>query len=243
MNMSSNFQLPADEQDLFRQEYYGHSPVVIPRQSLLATPAEAFEGLMNACEAAKAGRAEIKLFLDDMMILDPQHPLLPQEKERSLDTYRARLSQDRRVSEFAIYSGAIQAHSPLIFDRVRGLLIELFGDNWMPPGWIDAELFLGRYQYTPGGVHKEARSNLHCVVDGSKSMLVWPEEACDETSLPVLGEHGLQPTAETVLSGVPGGILYWPPTHWHVGTSSGFRIGINIAVYEPEDSSSCCWAR
>jgi hypothetical protein len=196
------------------------------------TADEAFCALRDACTAAVTGRAQIKLFLDGMLVSNGRHPMLPREHE-DRDSYFARVCDG---PAFAIYCGSIQVHSPLLFDRSRALLARLLGPDWVADGWVDAELFFGHYAYTPGGIHQETRFNLHWVLDGEKTMLVWPEEAWDGSDLPGLERGDDVPRAEraVVLPGRPGDVIHWPPRHWHVGRSPGLSTGVNVAVYPGE---------
>jgi hypothetical protein len=250
MSTGTSHRLRPSELDRFQETYYERTPAVLPQSPMLASPDEAFDALVQACDAAATGRSQFKLFLDGKQAADASHPLLPRKGETTLSSYQTRLLAGPALPEFAVYCGSIQAYSPQIYDRARALLGGLFGDGWLPAGWIDMELFFGRYRYTPGGIHKEPRSNLHCVVAGQKSMLVWPEETWEPASVPVfdateLGRDADQPTIENrngselpgaaVLSGMAGDILYWPAKCWHVGISPDFSIGINIAVYQCED--------
>jgi hypothetical protein len=197
---------------------------VIHLERPLASRAEAFSVLSGACQAASAGRALVKLFVDGVLVPDPAHPLLPIEGEHS-DDYLTRVAQRH---DFAIYCGSIQAHSPLLFERLRRLLALLFGADWIPAGWIDAELFVGRYEHTPAGVHQEQRYNLHCVLDGRKTMLVWPPDAAAAPAARDMAGDAL------VLPGGPGDVIHWPPQHWHVGRSPQLSIAINVAIYPAE---------
>jgi hypothetical protein len=56
----------------------------------VVTADEAFGALRDACAAAAAGRAQIKLFLDGILVSDSRHPVLPQEHE-DRDSYFARV--------------------------------------------------------------------------------------------------------------------------------------------------------
>jgi hypothetical protein len=125
-------------------------------------------------------------------------------------------------------------HSPLLFDRSRELLASLLGRDWVPDGWIDAELFFGHYAYTPGGIHKETRLNLHWVLDGEKTMLVWPPEAWDGSDLPRVDQGDEAPGRPVTLPGRRGDVIHWPPRHWHVGRSPALSTGVNLAVYPGE---------
>jgi hypothetical protein len=145
-------------------------PGVTHVETPVVTAAEAFDALRAACRAAASGRGQIKFFLDGMLVADFRHPLLPRGHE-DRESYFARVSA---APAFAVYCGSIQVHSPVLFARCRALLAGLFGRDWVPDGWIDAELFFGHYAYTPGGLHQESRLNLHWVLDGEKSMLIRP---------------------------------------------------------------------
>jgi hypothetical protein len=108
----------------------------------------------------KGASANIKVFKDGMMVTESRHPILPHAGDTNLWEYQARLLKEMSGTEFAVYCGSVQKHSPIIFERARMLLTRLFGPDWLPTGYIGLELFLGQYAFTPGGIHQEPRSNL-----------------------------------------------------------------------------------
>ena len=238
--MSKSRRLSQHEVDGFKEHCFERDSAIFLQSHILAHPEEAYETLVAGCHAAADGQALIKVFVDGMQVVGSRHSLLPREDEITLDRYQSRLLQDTIQRDFAIVLPSIQVYSPLICDRARSLLAELLGDDWLPAGSIDLELFFGRYEYTPGGIHKEPRSNLHCIVAGQKSMIVWPEATWESShvsqinDLRQLEQAGRQHEA-TILAGDQGDILYWPSNYWHIGRAPKLSIGINIAIYLRSD--------
>jgi len=202
----------------------------VMRSALAVSAGDVFIALRDACHA-DAERARIKLFVDGRAVAGADSPLVPQADEVAYD-YFARIGM---LTDFAVYCGSVQTHSRLLFDRLRACLANIFGRDWTPVGWLDAELFVGRYPSTPGGIHNEPRLNLHCVIEGEKWMLVWPP---DQWPSPPSAPESAWPSTDVVssfvLKGQAGDLLHWPPDYWHVGQSPELSIGLNIAVYPTE---------
>lgn len=154
----------------------------------------------------------------------------------------------------------VQRHDPVVF---RALVIALepwFARRGLPRGETEAEIFLGRYRSTPGGIHREGCANLHLVIDGGKSMHFWtaphwpprearrrvdaaPDNGAEEEYLPNLdpAEHLGQALS---LHAGPGAGFAWPAGIWHVGDSPHcMSIALNIAAYEVSCARPCSHAR
>jgi hypothetical protein len=143
----------------------------------------------------------------------------------------------------------VQRHDPVVF---RALVIALepwFARQGLPRGETEAEIFLGRYRSTPGGIHREGCANLHLVLDGTKNMHFWTAPHWPEPQarrrIDAAPGHG---TEEEYLLGLdpaehlgqalslhagPGQGFAWPAGTWHVGDSPHcISIALNIAAYE-----------
>lgn len=229
----------------FKDTYSERFPAILTQIPVTATPDEAFSALQQACRTDGKGAPEtIKLFIEGMKANDIHHPALPRIDETNMAEYQTRLLNEMSGAEFAIVCPSIQKHSLALFERARRVLTHLFGSTWLPAGFIDLELFLGRYTFTTGGIHQERRSNLHCVVDGHKDMLLWQPDTWRPADVPNLNEYQASQRVEAdrdrglpeadlceILNGGPGEFFDWPPDYWHVGRSPEFSISVNIAIY------------
>jgi hypothetical protein len=98
-------------------------------------------------------------------------------------------------------------------------------------------------------VHRERCTNLHLVVDGTKSMHFWtgphwpppgtsrradtaPDHGASEEYLPGLDPLGHLDQARSLRAGAGEGFA-WPAWTWHAGSSyPGLSISLNIAAYD-----------
>ncbi len=160
---------------------------------------------------------------------------------------RARLGKPERGDVFA-WARAVQIHDRTLFRALVVALEPWFAERGLPEGRVEAEIFFGRYRGTPGGVHREACSNLHLVLEGEKHMHFWtgddwppastvvredqdPESGAQEQYLPDLDPREHYDRAER-LTAVPGEGFAWQAGTWHVGRSdSKPSLALNIAAY------------
>jgi hypothetical protein len=99
----------------------------------------------------------------------------------------------------------------------------------VPPFGVEAGVFLGNYEATAFGVHRDRVGVLMLGLEGEKTMRLWAPDALDIADVQ---EHGfahapLAGRATTVLCR-PSDLVYWPAGFWHVGESSGFSATLNV---------------
>ncbi|MFH9764876.1 hypothetical protein ACH4N4_02285 [Streptomyces microflavus] len=146
------------------------------------------------------------------------------------------------------WGSAVQTHDRTLFRALVTGLEPWFATRGLPQGRVEAEVFFGRYRATPGGIHREACSNLHLVVEGEKAMDFWAGEAWPPPGTAVREDRDPQSGAqEQYLSGliprdhreraesltaVRGGGFAWEAGTWHVGRSAdGPSLALNVAAY------------
>jgi uncharacterized protein YjeT (DUF2065 family) len=141
-----------------------------------------------------------------------------------------------------------QLYAPELWERICSFLLPLYEKVGMPGGYADIELFMGQYDTTSGGVHRDTGANFHFVVSGEKTMHVWPRTTFWRTANgpndqrvsafdPMAWKNHLE-DADT-LDAVAGDMFYWAPNHWHVGESPAFSASINIALYQYGRATDC----
>jgi hypothetical protein len=146
------------------------------------------------------------------------------------------------------WAGAAQTCDRTLFRALVGGLEPWFATQGLPQGRVEAEVFYGRYRQTPGGIHREACSNLHLVVEGEKTMDFWTEDAwppqgtvvredrdpgsgAQEQYLPGLDPRDHRDRAES-LTAARGQGFAWQAGTWHVGRSAGgLSLALNVAAY------------
>lgn len=208
----------------------------------VASPAEIFGPLVSACQRLREGEAlPLKFYIEDRQVATDIHRHLPRREDESLDGYLRRLDKTIGSSSFILHLTDFQQLDETLLARMRALLSGLVKRVGVPASSAELEVFLGRYQRTPGGIHKESCANLHFIIKGSKKMLVWPPEAANDREFSVnrQGEEqyldadtsGKQLPEGIVLEGQPGDVFYWPSGFWHVGESPETSLSLNLALY------------
>lgn len=155
-------------------------------------------------------------------------------------------SEDRH--DMFAWARAAQTHDWTLFRALVTGLEPWFATRGLPQGRIEAEIFYGRYRETPGGIHREACSNLHLVVAGEKTMDFWtgnawpppgtavredrdPESGAQEQYLPDLAPRDHRDRARS-LTAARGQGFAWDAGTWHVGRSADTSsLALNVAAY------------
>jgi hypothetical protein len=96
---------------------------------------------------------------------------------------------------------------------------------------IDMALFLGRARQTPCGIHRDPNHNFMIPVLGSKTIRGWDEKACSWISeFDNSRDYAGSLAGSTVLSAVPGQVIYWPPSFWHIAEAKSSRLSLALAI-------------
>jgi len=107
---------------------------------------------------------------------------------------------------------------------------------------VEIELYVGRYDWTAIGIHRETCANVHHIVQGEKELLTWPPHVlsprADRPQCAVWGSAteaartGLLALADcTRTKAASGQAIYVPSGHWHVGVSKELSITVNLSLY------------
>lgn len=165
----------------------------------------------------------------------------PSEDEPTLECYLQRLGAAKGMSRFGIMIDSAHGYHPEIWKRSREILGNLYRFLPMPITDINTDVFIGNYPQTPFGVHLDKLHNLMFMVEGKRTMRLWPYE----TGLALFGEpdslvrdykHALD--SSIVFELEAGDMLYWPDDYWHVGENSDVpSVSMNIDYMQEPDKS------
>jgi hypothetical protein len=215
----------------------------------LFSEADTWEIAQRSCHDFRHGRAcdNIKLYADGRQIISDLHRLLPDEGDETFVDYADRILKQASAKEFLFYSSGCQRTAgDAIVSRVEAFLRPLFDRVGYPEGRVELEVFGGVYNDTPGGIHREACHNLQFVTRGSKEMHIWQPQQWqvdERSSEPMQKELAIYPaefldrctrgdaTNSQCVAAAPGEVMYWPPYHWHVGTSPQLSLANVICIY------------
>src|SRR5690606_17925463 len=228
--MAAPLALPDAFWDQLARSHWERAPLVFraPGGRALATLDEVFAGLVAAADRYRQldGGVRLRLFLDGALAQHDIVSLLPAREDGSIAGYAARLDRALDGREYLLVINNLQRHLPGLHRRLCGFLAPLYRRVGMPAGLADADVFVGRYSRTPFGVHKDDASNFQFILEGDKTMRVWPDQAFgdpaamwEDASHVRDAEYERARARGEVLRGRPGDVLYWPSSHWHVGES------------------------
>ena len=247
----------------FIKEYWDYSPTVL-RQPLalpIATHQEIFEGLLFAvnqyiedCDkptniptkyrSTESERRwiDIRFFTGNYRIMGDIIEYLPTAQDKDIAGYQKRMDSLFKKEGYFLYITNFHCNVPVIWQRVCSFLSNIYPHVGYPANFADLELFMGNYKVTPGGIHRDKGASFQFIIEGTKTMYVWPRQQLypDKTSedfgnvlntniekmnISKYKKHSVE------LTGTPGDILYWGPNHWHAGASETFSVSLTLALY------------
>ena len=125
-----------------------------------------------------------------------------------------------------VLNGSFLGHEAQLWTRVRNLLHGLLVK--VPAQESLSAIFLGNYESTPFGVHKDDKSNFQFIIEGPKRMHLWMNESVrDEEDLRFTHQYEKFLDDAITLEGEPGDIIYWPSSCWHIGECVG---GLSVCL-------------
>lgn len=149
---------------------------------------------------------------------------------------------------YFVWARAIQTYDRPLFEAIVEAAATAFGRRGLHTGPVEAEVFLGDYGFTPGGIHRESCANLHLVVHGAKNMYYWPANGWPPAGTPrrVDVASGTGTREEYLADLDPATVLHaadsqtacagrgfaWDAGTWHVGETRGPALAVNIAAYQ-----------
>jgi 50S ribosomal protein L16 3-hydroxylase len=154
---------------------------------------------------------------------------LPGPKDTDGAAYVRRLEALGRHTRFGLVVNNLQGADFGLWAKTAQWLSGLYAHTGVPPFVAEVALFLGNYERTGFGIHKDDISVVLASVQGAKQMFLWrPDQLTGED----LRRTGAAATAlkrrATGLWAKPGDLVYWPAGHWHVGESRGLSATLNI---------------
>ena len=240
--------LAPDALSLLVDSYENRVPRVIKGGSLFRLE-EVYEAFRRrvAKYADGAGENPGKFFVDGKQVNSGLENYYPSAADQSADDYISRLARDFGRHELLCYGYDFRDASPQIAGRLANFMRLFNSLVTYQPKEVYTELFIGKYQMTAGGIHKEEASNFKMVLHGRKTMVVWPEdtwhvdsENSNDLSDKMSGRVELylkdkklhEADAKRVeLTGSSGDLIYWPERWWHVGHCDQFTAAVTVPLY------------
>jgi hypothetical protein len=168
--------------------------------------------------------------------------VFPNKSDGTFPDYANRISSEFGTDDFLLYVRGFSEYVPRLAQRANANLNPLreIGASW---DHLELELYVGRYDWTPIGIHRESCGNLHQTILGRKEMLVWPETTLQPrknrpecardgaTKLEALGAGLLNRKDCTHNHLAQGKTVYFPSQHWHVGMSPELSVALDLALF------------
>jgi hypothetical protein len=237
---------PADAWEYQLSASWEQEPALLRSPRVLIEEKQVFEYLCNLgrdFSAGRTGEQHVYLALDpgEMAVSAEAFPKLSDESIRG---YAARTMELGNSHSFLLYIRNAQVRAPRLSAEVENLLAPVWisGCRWKR---VELEIYVGRYDWTPIGVHRERCSNVHHVIRGTKEMLTWaPDALTPRSDKPQCAVNG--DASATVQIGIvghetcvrieagPGQAIYVPSGFWHVGISKELSIAVNLSLYGVE---------
>jgi len=227
----------------FTENQFERSPLVLkqPFSTPLATTAEVFQGLVNASEQYRAGirLPPLRFYIGQAWQQAEIGNYLLEAADGSLACYAERISRKLQGRRFGLIVNEYQSYNPEIWFRIRNFLRGLYAVVGIPPNQSDTTIFLGNYERTPFGLHKDPLSVFTFVIEGQKRIVAWPDEVFhDRPEMHDSLDYEQFLGRATVLEAAAGDLIYWPSSHWHIAESTGelslsLTVGIDFGFYSP----------
>jgi len=219
------------------------APLTLPARATVMREADVFDYLCwlgREWRGERVGVPRVHL-ATEYGAIEPHSRVFPRSSDRTFDEYYSRISTEYNASSALLYVRSVADFGDLAKEVDRALVpLWVSGLRWKH---LEVELYVGRYDWTPIGIHREPCGNIHQIITGEKEMIVWrphvlrareegspralsggsPEEAL---SAGLLEEGKCQR-----LTARDGEAIYFPSGHWHVGVSSGLSVALDLALY------------
>jgi hypothetical protein len=224
----------------FAADHYGLRPVACDDApvSLDVRPDELFELLVRSCRRRAFGPRDphVRFFIAQREVLEDLDDYLPVPADGSLAGFLGRMEDELSGQPYLLTVQRMHVVSRHLWKRAAGFLAGLYEATGLLPGDAEVEAFVGRYPYTPTGIHRERSGVFAFAVQGQKDMLAWPP---DTRGLPLRTRHYDEARASAMhLHCAPGRLVYWPGMHWHVGESPTPSAALHVTVAEqPPDQA------
>ena len=243
MSQRKSHALGPDFWTRFAAEHWEKSPAVFP--GVFAAPIlsrdEVLRGLKVAFTRLQSGDpgARPRCYVEGAELTNGAEyaRMVPLAGDTTLEAYAERLGKLLGGKGFGIVVNAFHVHHPALWHRLRGFFSGLYAVTGLPASKTDPVLFFGNYPVTPFGVHTDEASVFTFNLGATKRMLAWPGDHFEKRGVPAMSTHLLAPHGPhaqeaTELKMGPNDLMYWPPSHWHVGVSEGELLAtLGVGAY------------
>jgi hypothetical protein len=228
----------------FSPEHWEKKPGVF-RGALSSSPVTERQLLQTLCSSMSDDSlgtgGDAKIFFGSEMVAPAMVPRLGQalgsaDDYDGLQAYLEQLSEILGNQKFGIHLTRIESRGTGLWDVFQQLAAPIVETVGPPSGALHGAAFLGSYQRSLFGPHRDRSSVISFPLLGKKSILVWPPRYFEERGIETDGENVLDPGHDAFLAdaqeltGGPGDILYWPSTYWHTPLQKEDGLHATVAL-------------
>jgi cupin-like protein len=212
--------------------YWGRGPGVIrrPFSKPFVSEPEFLAILKKWAEEARCGHR-----LVDVAMVD--RDALPGAEDETLAAIERNIAERWNRDWYLYIPDGVQQYDGDIWERAIEVIIPAIGvQGGLPSGGMMLDLFYGRYQSTPTGIHLDSSDNLAFVTRGPKRMLFWPPDRFSvKFSSPrndpshqraLIARYEEHENDAIVIDADAGDVIYWPKEYWHIGASQNTWSGM-----------------
>lgn len=211
----------------------------------LATVEDIFHILCRAGDAWRGNRGlNFGMWLDGAFPMDCA-ALFARADDGDFEGFIERVTAPRGTREFCWAQYHAQVFSFNVWRRALGFLAPVLARVGWPTGEVDIDVFAGRYQRTPRGIHTDSAHTFMYVVQGPKTLAFWPDGYFEGRGVHISGARpqrtlvGVDPQPfladAVVLTATSGELLSWPASFWHIGLherGAGPTAALNMGLFE-----------
>ena len=221
---------PASWDDFFAR-YWRQQPGLFESPDPLLSVPEAMAAIhLAGQDVLRASRsANLRFYCDH----ERQTPtlvagLFPQQDELDPAQYVERVCRSMVGHKLGLVLNDVERYCEPFRERVRKLT-EPVCSRVQEKLLIRTLVFLGNYDYTPFGIHRDHLDTFMMPLLNSKSLYIWPRDAFDGDDN--LGIHDVAP----YLNGAhrydmqPGETLFCPTGMWHIGHTTRPSLSLHVA--------------
>lgn len=224
----------------FLEHHWQKRPLMLKRPFAvpLATLEDVFRGIVKASEQFRSDErhGHTQFFIEHAELQGAIKEHLPGAADGTVENYVERITRrlnGRRFGLMVEYPG-FDARTWL---RLRDFLRPLYEALDIPGNPSQTQLFLGNYDKTPFGIHKDFHGTFAFIIAGRKRFRLWPDEFFSEDQ-EMARAVDYAPFLDDAITfeGEPGDLLYWPSTYWHIAESvGGLAVSMSVALFvEPQ---------
>lgn len=209
-----------------REVYVFRQPFSRP----IANTEEYFQLLVSWSDGVRDGKG-----LVNPRLLDED--LLPRQEHQTVENFCADMEKRCPRDWYLYVTDGVHQYQPSVWDRVAEVFRPALSlEKGIPSAGCTLDFFLGRYDRTPTGIHRDDAETLAFVTHGTKRLLFWPNEKFEAIAKWHTPEKSHYRTGiyhyerhlddAIVVEAQPGDVIYWPRQFYHIGTSADHWSGM-----------------